>query len=169
MGCVILLSTTVPGGTLWFLPSSSSFLVGKNLVWCRFCTTRNVTMGVYSGFNEVQARLIAFTSLFKTYNIKCNGNTRKSITQISVQEIYCCVEQEISNFRNTYLGVFFFIPAACPSKFLHPSTHPCVKKRENCTHFHQLNILEKCGFFVFIPAACPSVSPSIHPPMCEKT
>ena len=112
MGCVILVSTTVPGGTLWFLPSLSSFLVGKNLVWCRFCTTRNVTKGVYSVFNEVQARLIAFTSLFKTYNIKCNGNTSKSITQINVQEIYCCVKQEISNSRNTFLGFFKFLQLA---------------------------------------------------------
>ena len=112
MGCVIVVSTTVPGGTLWFFPSSSSFLVGKNLVWCRFCTTRNVTEGLYSGFNEAQARLIAFTSLFKTCNIKCNGNTSKNITQINVQEIYCCVEQEISNFRNTFLGGFSFLQLA---------------------------------------------------------
>ena len=123
MGCVILLSTTVPGGTLWFFPSSSSLFVGKNLVWCRFCTTRNVTMGVYSWFNELHARLIAFTSLFKTYNRKCNDNTRKSIIQISVQENDCCVEQEISNFRNTFLGFFLFLQLAHQSFSIYPSTH----------------------------------------------
>ena len=139
MGCVIVLSTTVPGGTLWFFPSSSSFLVGKNLVWCRFCTTRNVTMGVYSVFNEVQARLIAFTSLFKTYNTKCNGNTSKSITQISVQEIYCRVEQEISNFRNTFLG--FFHSCSLPIKVSPPTHPPMCEKLGKCTHFQQFNTL----------------------------